>query len=199
MLRKSLPLVSAFTVMVTLGLADGAAGLSITVAGPSSGPLGAGTGSEPAVPGDELTFTVGLDAATSINGYDLTISWDPSELSFSSALELSGLGFDVAPVGSSPAGERVAAISLTAASSTALFQVTFGVVAVVPDGLSDFAVFVDPQANGSGIAPGSLSLENPGGAGLDVVPEPDSGILLGSALALLWAARRAAYAPRAPP
>ncbi len=156
--------------IAAVGAAAPALALSITLAGPTTGALVSGTGVEPAAPGETLTFAIGLDTPTAINGYDLSILWDPSELSFLSADELSGLGFDVAPAGSP--GGRVAAIDLAPVQASALFQVTFLVLAdVVADGLPDFAVFVNPPVNGGGIAPGSLSLANPAGAGIDV-PEP---------------------------
>jgi len=131
-------------------------------------------------PGSQLTFTVALDASTAINGYDVTIAWDAVELSFLSATELSGLGFDTAPIGAAPAGERVATFALSGVTATDLFSVSFDVIAPLADGLDDFSVFVAP-ANGSGLIPGAI--DDPAGAGYDVVPEPHSGGLL--ALGLL--------------
>jgi hypothetical protein len=164
--------------------AQAAPALNLTLSGPGIGPLTGGTGSLGATPGSSITFTIGLDSAPSLNGYDLTIAYDPLELSFLGASELSGLGFDAPPSGGSPGGERVAAIALQAVSSAALFSVSFQVTDVASDGLRDFQVYVDSVANGSGIAPGTLSLDNgSSGVGIDVVPEPASGALLVGALA----------------
>jgi hypothetical protein len=157
--------------------AEPARAVGIALAPPTSGP------------GSQITFTVALDAPTSINGYDVTISWDAGELSFLSATELSGLGFDAAPSGSTPAGERVATFELTAVAATHLFAVSFDILpGALADGAYDFQVFVGP-ANGSGLIPGSI--DNPSGAGFDVVPEPNSGALLALGLiALAWRGNR---------
>lgn len=164
-----------------LMLVAGPAGaLSITLAGPTSGPLAGGVGLESA-PGAQITFVVALDATSvSLNGYDVSVAWDAGELAFVSALDLSGLGFDTAPVGAASAGERVAALELAPVVTGSLFQITFQVLGASVDGLADFSVFVDALQNGAGLAPGSLALANPSGAAIDV-PEP-AGLL---ALALL--------------
>lgn len=165
-------------------LAPAAAGaLSLSVAGPTSGPITTGLGVEDPLVGSGLTFTVGLDATTAIQGYDLILSWDPTELAFLSATDLSGIGFDVAPVGATPAGERVAAIDLAPLSTTALFQVDFQVLAVAADGGVDLQLV----ANGSGVAPGSLSLANGATGVAFAVPEPGTAALLGGVLAALRA------------
>jgi hypothetical protein len=157
-----------------LCVASPARGAGIALAPPTPGP-GAG-----------ITFTVALDAPTAINGYDVTIFWDALELSFLAATELSGLGFDTAPAGATPTGERVATIELTAVTVTDLFSVSFDVLpGALGDGADDFGVFVGP-ANGSGLIPGAI--DNPGGAGFDVVPEPHTGALL--ALGLIAIALR---------
>lgn len=168
-------------------LAPASAGaLSISLAGPTSGPITSGVGSEDASVGSAITFTVGLDASPALNGYDLILSWDPAELAFLSASDSSGLGFDVAPTGATSAGERVAAIELTPVTTASLFEVTFEVLAVLADGAADVRVV----ANGSGIAPGSLSLAN-GVAGVGIaVPEPGLAALLAAAFAALAAKRR---------
>ncbi len=158
----------------------GAGALSLSVAGPTSGPVTSGLGIEDPSVGSSLTFTVGLDAPAAIQGYDLILSWDPAELSFVSAADLSGLGFDVTPLGATPAGERAAAIELVAVAAASLFQVTFQVLAVVTDGAVDLRVV----ANGSGIAPGSLSLANGAAGVVFAVPEPGTVGLLAAALAL---------------
>lgn len=181
---------------LSLLVAQSASALSLTLSGPTSGSLLGGTGSESATPGSQITFTVGLDAVTSLNGYDVTIAYDASELSFASASELSGLGFDAAPAGATPVGERVAAIELQAVSTASLFSILFDVSDVVNDGLPDFRIFVDPPTNGSGIAPATLSLANgAAGIGIEVVPEPESAALLAGGLIAL-AALRARARPR---
>ncbi len=160
--------------------------VTITLAGPSSGAIAAGVGFEPASPGDLLTFTIALDSAVDLNGYDVTIAWDAAEVSFVSALEQSGLGFDVAPLGATPAGERVAAIELQPAAAQSLFQVTFAVLAgAARDGGADLTVFVDALRNGAGLAPSRLVLANPAGAGIDV-PEPRAlGLLAAACIGLV--------------
>ena len=180
-----------------LALPQPASALSLTLSGPTVGPLVGGTGSESAAVGTQVTFTVGLDAAPSVNGYDVTIAWDAIELAFLSASDLSGLGFDVAPAGTTASGERVAAIALQAVATASLFSVSFDVLAPLGDGLRDFEVLVIPATNGSGIAPGTLSLANgAAGVGIDVVPEPGSAALLAGALAALAALRRGARTRR---
>jgi len=157
-----------------LGLAGTAQAVGIALTPPTAGP------------GSEITFSVALDTSTPINGYDVTIAWDAGELAFLSATELSGLGFDTAPLGVTAAGERVASFELSAVVATALFSVTFDVLPVaLQDGFADFSVFVGP-ANGSGLIPGAI--DNPAGVGYDVVPEPHTGSLL--ALGLIALARR---------
>lgn len=163
-----------------LCLASPARAASISLAPPTSGP------------GSEITFTVTLDAPAAINGYDVTIAWDALELSFLSATDLSGLGFDTAPLGTTPSGERVASLELTAVTTTALFSVSFDVLGAVADGADDFTVFVG-LANGSGLVPGTI--DNPGGAGFDVVPEPHSGELLALGLIALAGLREARRRP----
>lgn len=173
-----------------------ASALSVTLAGPTSGPLASGIGTESSSVGAQLSFAIGLDAATAINGYDLTLAWDPSELLLVSSTSAAGLPFSVSPDAGASAGSRVASITLVAALTSLLFSVTFDVLATTADGLADVRVFVDEDVNGSGIAPGSLALANPGGAGFDVIPEPASGALLALGLAGLSAARARARRSR---
>ena len=155
-----------------------AAALHIQVTGPTGGSVTTGAAVESAVVGDLLTFVVGFDAPTAIQGYDLSILWDAAELSFVSALELSGIGFTIAPAGANPAGERVAAIAFPsdpAVVASALFSVTFQVTSVVTDGAADFRAYLDAVANGSGVAPGGTGpIANPNGAAITV---PESGLL----------------------
>jgi len=185
----SFHLMGAFALV--FGLAQEASALSLTLAGPTSGPISSGTASEASLPGSQLAFAIGLDAATALNGYDVTLAWDPAELALFSASPWAELPFSVAPDAGQSAGSRVASITLSPAHTALLFTVTFDVLAASGDGLADVSVFVDPLVNGSGISPGSLSLANPGGAGIDVVPEPASAALVALGLGLLSATRRA--------
>lgn len=190
------PLVAALALALTTGAAQAASALSLTLAGPTSGPLAAGIGTESTSAGSQLSFAIGLDAATSINGYDVTLAWDSAELSLVAASPAAGLPFSVSPGAGGSAGSRVASITLTTALTALLFSVTFDVLATTADGVADVRIFVDAGVNGSGIAPGSLSLANPGGAGIDVIPEPASGALLALGLAGLSAARARARRSR---
>jgi hypothetical protein len=179
LLARSFPL--ALLALLALLAPSVAGALSLSMAGPTSGPITTGLGVENPSVGDPITFTVALDATAEIQGYDLIMSWDPAELAFLSATDLSGIGFDVAPLGSTPEGERVAAIDLAPVSTAALFRVDFEVLAVLRDGVADLRVV----ANGSGIAPGSLSLSN-GAAGVAfALPEPHAAALLTLALGAL--------------
>lgn len=169
--------------------ARSASALSLTLAGPTSGSLTSGIGAEVAAPATQISFAIGLDAAPTINGYDVTIAWDAGELGFLSASPVAGLAFSPAPNAGLSAGTRVASLSLSGVQTAALFSVSFDVLGNSEDGLADFRVFVDALANGSGIAPGSLSLANPTGAGIDVIPEPGTHALLALGLGLVAAAR----------
>lgn len=178
MARTSLPLLALAALVLA---APAARAASVTVAAPGVGPLSYGVGGAAAGAGS-ITFTVGLDTPTSVYGYDVTIAWDPGELSFLGSSELSGLGFDVAPAGATPAGERVAALQLSPVLAGDLFSVDFSVLpGSVRDGAADFSVFVAP-ANGGGLVVGTLA--NPAGAGIDV-PEPGSSLLVALGLAAL--------------
>jgi hypothetical protein len=135
-------------------------------------------------PGDPIVFTVGLDSGVSLNGFDLTISWDPAELTFLSVADESGLGLDTVPVGATSAGERISGIELLPVSTDKLFSVTFELVEILTDGLVDLRVYADLATNGGGISPGGLALDN-GAAGVTYfVPEPGTGILVMAALAV---------------
>jgi len=178
------------TLALLLGPVHDAAALSIALAGPTSGPLTGGIGSEVSSSGEQIAFSIGLDAVTEVNGYDVTLAWDAAELSLFSASAWSELPFSSAPDGGESGGSRVASITLSPASTDLLFTVVFDVLAPMGDGQADVSVFIDAATNGSGLAPGSLSLANPGGAGIDVIPEPTTAALVAFGLGLLGAAGR---------
>ena len=65
-------------------------------------------------------------------------------------------------------------------------------VSPITDGQPDVFVFVDALANGSGISPDTLSIDNPDGAGFDItsLPEPSSAVVLIAGCLLLASLRR---------
>jgi hypothetical protein len=146
-------------------LAD-AAVVSMTTDAPDCGPYAAGVGT--CTVGDpSITVTWELDATASLNGYDFEIRWDPTELALTDAKQLhpdtgTPLAFLEAP--SDPNDSRALVVSLTAASTMRLFELTFDVMPSAPDGMADVWWF----ANGNGLAPGTVILENPAGAGFDL-------------------------------
>ena len=173
--------------------------IGVKVLEPATGPVYEGVASVTPNQGQQsVTFQVDLEAETSINGYDLTIGWDPQELSFASASQLfpdflppDTFPFTVPPDPNEPDGTRIAAIQLTGFATTALFNVTFDILDVVRDGLADFWWLADAQTNGCGLSPGDLCpFENPAGSGISMVPEPGTLLLLGAGLIGLAHSRR---------
>jgi len=157
---------------LVLSLAPASWSLSITLSGPTVTDITSGVATEDVTDITQITFSVGLDAPTDINGYDLTLAWDPFELRLSSATPIWGFGFTRPPSELEYAGTRVAAILTSVMNASTLFSVTFDVLqaaAFFDDGLPDVEIYVDPIVNGEGISPGSLSISNPTGAGIDVV------------------------------
>lgn len=122
-------------------------------------------------PGSQLTVTWSLDSRQSIHGYDLEIRWDPGELDLLEAEQLfpddqlpGSVPFVVAPDPGDPWGSEAAALSLAASETRDLLRLTFAVVGEIR---TDCEADVAWSANGNGLSPGSLVLDNPAGAGLD--------------------------------
>jgi len=152
------------------------------------------SGPHSAANGAFVTYTVALSAATSLNGYDLTVQWDTSELTLTSASQLfpdslppDTFAFTVSPLAGTPGDARTSTVSLTAFTTTSLFSLTFTAANPVADGLDDVRVFADPVNNGNGLSPGTVTLDNPTGVGFDVTPapEPDRAALLLASLGTL--------------
>lgn len=152
-----------------------ASALSLLVTGPTTGPLAPGeVGIERPGVGEILALQISLDQSVSLQGFDLLLTWDATELDLVAASDQTGLGLDVVP-GASGVSERIAAIEFTAVSAMALFELQFEVLAIVPDG-ADFSIV----ANGAGLAPASLVLDSPNSAVVEI-PEPAPLALLGLA------------------
>ena len=145
--------------------------------------------------GASFTVRIGLLPDTPISGYDLTISWDDSEILLTGVTNVFNPGSIAfsSPLGGDPMGERVADISFVSTSSTDLFDLTFQVVTAVDDGMPDLLVFRDPATNGSGItASVGTFIAGDAGAGLSVVPvpEPGTGALVAAGMLALRGRRR---------
>jgi hypothetical protein len=140
------------------------------------GPLnGVSTCNPTPLVGNQITITWTLDAATSINGYDFNVAWDPTELTLLSSAQLfpgsqppNNIPFTIAPNPADPEGSQAVALSLVPFSTTTLLSMTFQRASTIP---AECGVHADVEwsANGNGIAPGSVVLLNPGGAGIDFV------------------------------
>ena len=153
------------------GLADAAVVSMITDA-PGCGTYATGVGTCTVSDGS-IAVTWALAAPESLNGYDFEIRWDAGELTLTGATQLypdtaTPLAFLEEP--SDPNDSRALVISLTPASTVSLFRLTFEAQPSAADGMADLWWF----ANGNGLAPGTVILENPSGAGIDMraVPVP---------------------------
>lgn len=181
--------------LAALGLpAHSALALSLQVSAAAPAPLATG---------DSVTLTVSLDQATAFNGYELFLSWDPTELQFSSAQQLFVSPF--VPFSAKtidPVESRLSTLVPSDPSSVPvgqdLFSVDFSVLNLVDDGQVDFRVFAKGSGTSTGLAgtPPPV-LDNPQGVevlagpgGLTVVPEPSSAVLLALALVATTSLRR---------
>jgi hypothetical protein len=178
-----------------------AAAVGAGLAGPASALSLAVTASGTEIVGAQMNYTVSFTPTTNITGYDLTIMWDTTELTFSSASALFA-GFFAAGPPAAPGG-RIAGVLPVPSGVPAgdLFRITF-LVAAGYDGddgaFDDFMVYVNPTTNGAGVAGpvgATLSIDNPMGFmadGLETcdsrdcptnVPAPTAVWLLGTSLA----------------
>jgi len=124
--------------------------------------------------GGSITVTWSLDAPTTLNGYDLNVNWDPSELTLFSSDQLfpdssppDTIPFLIEPNPADPAGSAAAVLSLVSFQTTALFRATF----LLPAASSlpvDCLVDVSWNPNGNGLSPGSVDLTNEDGASVDL-------------------------------
>lgn len=173
--------------------------VSMTASPPAcGGAVTAGTVACPVDAGSSLSLVFALDAATALNGYQLNLRWDPSELSLLGASQLfpdagTPVAFTSAP-GDPAASVASAFVFPDPAVTTLLFQLDFQATPAGDDGQPDVWWF--PQ--GAGLSPGSVVLENPAGAALDVTPAPVVPALPGALVPLLLAGLLAGGARRLP-
>ena len=161
------------------GLASGA---EIQMSAPlqGCGPVVSGIETCRVAPGSLLDVTFALDAAQSLNGYDLEIRWDASELTFVSATQLhpdTGTPGPFLEEPSDPADSRAAVFEFDAEQTTQLFELRFQTAVGSLDGQADLWWF----PNNDGLAPASVTLDNPSGAALDVGPTAEVIPVLGVA------------------
>lgn len=150
---------------------------------------------------DTITFQASFVPAGApaepIVGYDITIAWDPNELTFGGFTDFFG-GFGADPDPAMPGGTFVRRLDLNPKAAGILFEVDFVVEpsATLDGVLDDFRVFIG-VANDVGIgSPVGFThdVSNPEGFGFDVgassVPEPATLALIASAAAGLGLRRR---------
>lgn len=125
--------------------------------------------------GEQVTVTLALDSQQNLNGYDLTFTWDDEELTLVSCENLypdtqpgGTVPFLVSPcTANDPTGSDGITLSIVTFATTQLIQLTFELTAIPgcdTDGLAD----VSWSANGNGLSPGSVVLDNPAGASADL-------------------------------
>jgi hypothetical protein len=126
--------------------------------------------SDPAL--SQIHVTLSLSAATTLNGYDFSVQWDPAKLTLQSSTQLFPSGsppntipFLIAPSPGNPSGSSAAVFSLVGHSTTALFRMTFQTQqALAWDCAPDFVFF----ATTTGLSPATVVLGNPDGAAIDM-------------------------------
>lgn len=114
-----------------------------------------------------IDVTWQLQAAESLNGYDLVVHWDPNEVILAAASQLypdtgAPLPWDSEP---NAPGDSAVVLSLTPATTTSLFRLTFTIQSLIHDEQAD----IWWTANGNGLSPGSVVLSNPSGSGVDLI------------------------------
>ncbi len=123
---------------------------------------------------DQITVRWSIDDSITLNGYDVVVSWDDEELTLVSCEAIAPDPGDpslfvVSPCDTgAPAGSDALAVTIGPGfTSTQLFSMTFALTAVAvcdTDGLAD----VSWSANGAGLSPASVVLQNPSGASIDI-------------------------------
>lgn len=173
-------------------LAGPAAAVDVTIVtsapGTSCPDVAEGTGTCEIAASTQFDVVWQLDSQQSLNGYDLEIRWDASELTLISATPLypdTGSPVPFLEEPSNPDASSAVALSVVALDTTQLFSLRFEASpGASPDG-PDLSWF----ANGNGLSPASVVLLDPGGgawdfydaSGMPVVPV-GGGWLLAAAL-----------------
>lgn len=181
---------SVLALLLALGITSaqaGAAVISMDVDPPGCAGFVAGTGTCEVAPGTTLAVTWSLTAPELLNGYQLEIRWDPTELTLLGSTQLfpdSGTPVPFTQQPGDPSDSRASAFSFDPQSTLGLFRVTFQASPAGGDGQPDVWWF----PVGAGLSPAGVVLENPAGAAIDLTPTalgvPALGLLGGLALAL---------------
>jgi len=155
---------------LALGLAGRAAAVDIEMSVDATGCSGyvAGVGLCVLSEGQsQITVTWTLSGQQTLNGYDLAVTWDSDELTLLSTAQLhpdtaAPLAWSIEP--SDPTNSRALVFDLLPGVTTSLFRLVFAVDTAHEDGLAD----ISWAANGDGLAPGTVVLDNGSGAAIDV-------------------------------